>query len=64
MWTLYQQNQDLIKVGAYQSGANAELDEAISRRPDMERFLCQEMHEGVDLGASAALLAAFAGQQG
>jgi flagellum-specific ATP synthase len=64
MWTLYQQNQDLIKVGAYQSGANAELDEAISRRPDMERFLCQEMHEGVDLGASAALLAAFAGHQG
>lgn len=61
LWTLFQQNQDLIKVGAYQSGANAELDEAISRRPDMERFLRQEMHEGVELGAAVALLTAFAG---
>jgi len=63
LWTLFQQNQDLIKVGAYQSGANAELDEAIRRRPEMEGFLRQEMHEGVELGASAALLTAFAGNQ-
>ena len=41
----------------------AELDEAIRRRPEMEGFLRQEMHEGVELGASAALLTAFAGNQ-
>ena len=35
-WTLFQQNQDLINVGAYQRGANVDLDEAISRRPEME----------------------------
>ena len=64
LWTLFQQNQDLIKVGAYQSGANAELDEAISRRPDMERFLRQEMHEGVELGGAVALLTAAAGHPG
>ena len=29
LWSLYQQNEDLIKVGAYKSGTNAELDEAI-----------------------------------
>jgi hypothetical protein len=29
----------------------------------MEGFLRQEMHEGVELGASAALLTAFAGNQ-
>jgi flagellum-specific ATP synthase len=55
-WTLFQQNQDLINVGAYQRGANVDLDEAISRRPEMERYLRQEMHEGVDLGASVTLL--------
>jgi flagellum-specific ATP synthase len=44
-WTLYQQNLDLIQVGAYQSGANAELDEAIRLRPEMETFLRQSMDE-------------------
>ena len=41
LWTLYQQNQDLIKVGAYETGTNAELDEAILKRESMESFLRQ-----------------------
>jgi flagellum-specific ATP synthase len=44
-WTLYQQNLDLIQVGAYQSGANPDLDEAIRLRPEMEKFLHQGMNE-------------------
>lgn len=45
LWTLYQQNLDLIQVGAYQMGANPDLDEAIRLRPLMEHFLQQGMYE-------------------
>jgi flagellum-specific ATP synthase len=42
LWTLYQQNQDLIQVGAYEAGTNKELDLAIKLRPAMENFLRQD----------------------
>ncbi len=48
MWSLYQQNQDLISVGAYEPGSNHEIDSAIAMRPQLEAFLRQDMHEGVD----------------
>jgi len=48
LWTLYQQNSDLIKVGAYQGGSNPEIDEAIKLRETMEKFLRQDMHVGQD----------------
>ena len=44
MWSLYQQNQDLIQVGAYEAGSNPTLDEAIRLRQEMEEFLRQDMH--------------------
>ena len=44
LWSLYQQNQDLIQVGAYEAGSNAELDQAIKLRTTMENFLRQDMH--------------------
>jgi flagellum-specific ATP synthase len=47
LWSLYQQNRDLIQVGAYVTGTNPELDEAIRLRPSLETFLRQDMHEGV-----------------
>ena len=46
MWSLYQQNQDLIQVGAYEAGSNTTLDEAIRLREEMDTFLRQDMHEG------------------
>lgn len=48
LWSLYQQNTDLIQVGAYQKGSNAEIDQAIELRATMESFLCQDMDCGVD----------------
>jgi flagellum-specific ATP synthase len=48
LWSLYQQNQDLISVGAYEAGSSAEIDLAIALRPQLEAFLRQDMHEGVD----------------
>ena len=49
LWTLYQQNQDLIQVGAYVAGSNPDLDEAIRLRPQMEALLKQSTDESVCL---------------
>ena len=48
LWSLYQQNQDLIQVGAYEAGSNPELDQAIRLREAMENFLRQDMHMSQD----------------
>ena len=48
LWSLYQQNQDLISVGAYEMGSNAEIDQAIALRTQLEAFLVQDMHAEVD----------------
>jgi flagellum-specific ATP synthase len=48
LWSLYQQNVDLIQVGAYETGSNPTLDEAIRLRQSMENYLRQDMHEGKD----------------
>ena len=36
LWTLYQQNQDLIQVDAYSPGSNPDLDQAIQLRPQIK----------------------------
>lgn len=38
---VYDENRDLIEVGAYQPGASDEVDRAIKRRPALSRALCQ-----------------------
>ncbi len=48
LWSLYQQNQDLISVGAYETGSNPEIDQAIALRSQLEAFLVQDMHTEVD----------------
>ena len=48
LWSLYQQNQDLIQVGAYEAGSNQDLDHAIRLRAAMENFLQQDMHISQD----------------
>jgi flagellum-specific ATP synthase len=49
LWTLYQQNQDLVQVGAYAAGSNPDLDQAIRLRPAMESLLQQLSDESVSL---------------
>ena len=47
LWSVYQQNQDLIQVGAYEPGSNPDLDEAIRLREPLQEFLRQDMHQGI-----------------
>lgn len=50
--SLYEQNKDLINVGAYQQGTDKRLDLAIKMHPILLEFLKQEMHEKVTLDSS------------
>jgi flagellum-specific ATP synthase len=48
LWSVYQQNSDLVQVGAYEAGSNPELDEAIRLREQIVNFLRQDMHQSED----------------
>ncbi|AAC65390.1 flagellar protein export ATPase FliI [Treponema pallidum] len=44
---VYAEVEDLVRVGAYQQGSDAELDRAIAMRAELERFLTQGAQERV-----------------
>jgi flagellum-specific ATP synthase len=41
----YQRSRDLVELGAYKSGTNAELDRAIQLRPKLMEYLRQQINE-------------------
>lgn len=43
--SIYNQNQDLISIGAYKSGMNYRLDEAVKKIDAVNEFLCQKVNE-------------------
>jgi flagellum-specific ATP synthase len=47
LWSIYNEKEDLIQIGAYQSNTNPELDEAIRLRPAILQFLAQNEHESI-----------------
>ena len=61
LWSLYQQAKDLLSVGAYVPGGNAETDLAIARYAPMQHFLRQGLRESESLEQSAANLQAVSG---
>ena len=52
LYSRYQQSRDLISVGAYVAGSDAETDLAISKYPFIKNFLQQGLTESFDLEAS------------
>lgn len=64
-YALYEQNRDLFNVGAYQRGANPELDRAVDLHGAFDAFLAQNMDDAVAIetarGALAEILAIPAG---
>jgi flagellum-specific ATP synthase len=59
LYSLYQQNRDLISVGAYQPGSNPKIDKAIEKNPAILDFLQQDMNESVDINRSLQDLASL-----
>ncbi len=57
LFSLYEQNRDLINVGAYQAGTDHELDLAIKMHSYILQFLSQGMQEKVTLQSSREQMA-------
>ncbi len=54
--SVYQENRDLVSVGAYQPGSNPQLDEAIALWPSIIEFLRQHASASVDAETSLQAL--------
>ncbi len=59
LMAVWEEIEDLVNIGAYASGTNAEYDLAIRMRPAIETFLRQGIDEGFDFDASRAGLMAL-----
>jgi len=49
LWSVYEENRDLILMGAYKAGSDATIDQAIARHRDILDFLKQKPKERIDL---------------
>jgi flagellum-specific ATP synthase len=60
IYSVYQQNKDLINVGAYSAGSNPEVDDSIRLHSSQQEFLKQDRQEAVNfedgLGQLAGIL--------
>jgi flagellum-specific ATP synthase len=56
LYSTYQQNKDLISVGAYRAGSDPRIDKAIAKHPEIMDFLQQDMDEAVDMSRSLSEL--------
>jgi flagellum-specific ATP synthase len=52
LYSVYQQQSDLINVGAYQKGSDAAIDTAIAMKPYLNKFLRQNLVESVSISDS------------
>ncbi len=64
LYSIYQQNKDLISVGAYQPGSDPRIDYAIAKNNEILAFLQQDMNEAVDISRSLAELNQLIDEQG
>ncbi|MFH0920769.1 MAG: flagellar protein export ATPase FliI [Fibrobacterota bacterium] len=60
----YRAAEDLITIGAYAKGSNAEVDKAIGIMPDVNKFLRQEVNEKTDFADIVTTLKTLAGKTG
>ena len=56
-----EENRDLVNIGAYVSGADPDLDDALAKQKDIRQYLTQEIHEGTDFQESLTELRQLTG---
>ena len=62
LWSVYEENRDLILMGAYRQGSDPVVDEAIARRQEVLDFLKQRPKDHIDfVHSSAELIGRFGG---
>ena len=45
LWAVYEENRDLILLGAYKKGSDALIDRALEKRAGLLKFLIQQRNE-------------------
>jgi flagellum-specific ATP synthase len=60
MLAVYARSEDLVRIGAYKPGSDADLDRALKSRQAVRSYLEQDAAEEVTLGASVERLAGLA----
>jgi flagellum-specific ATP synthase len=60
----YEENRDLVLMGAYRAGADPAIDAAIAYHPAITEFIRQDADEIVSLADSMAELTGVFGQEG
>jgi flagellum-specific ATP synthase len=60
----YQRHRDLITVGAYRAGSDAQLDRAVRLWPRIEAFMAQPMDQPVSMESAVAELEALVHSDG
>lgn len=61
LYATYQQNRDLINIGAYQQGTDDSIDQAIFAAPHIRNFIKQAEAEKVTMAESMNALSSLAG---
>ena len=56
LWAAYEENRDLILMGAYRPGNDPVIDEAVERRPELLEFLKQDVKSTMTIADSTAQL--------
>jgi flagellum-specific ATP synthase len=62
MYSLYQQNRDLISIGAYAQGSDPRIDNAIRLQPAMNAFLRQGFRDVISFSDSQTMVSQIAAQ--
>ncbi len=56
LWSIYEENRDLVLMGAYQAGNDASIDEALASWPLLIEYIKQKPRELVDFRTSVTQL--------
>jgi flagellum-specific ATP synthase len=62
LYNRFEESRDMIAIGGYRQGNDAELDRAVALHPVMEGFLCQDMTNAVPFDESIAALDEVVGE--
>ncbi len=62
LMAVYARSEDLVRIGAYKPGSDADLDRALRARVAMRAFLTQDVHEQVHSAGSLRSLAQLAAE--
>ena len=58
LWSCYEDNHDLISIGAYREGSNISIDQAIARRGEQLAFISQDHSQYINAEKSSEMLIA------